>query len=325
MSDIINATKVANRALQRVGAQRIADGALFTEDSNSANEIAACYDILRRAELRRNYWRFSIRRAPLRPVDTTTKNFTPSAWSASVPMAGYAVGDIVLYNGTWYSSLVASNLNNTPADDSTFWTAYFGPSTATAWDSTTAYFAGEIVWVTATAYLSLINSNADLTSVATSWLPLTGTLAAFFITYPAAVGPSNDTTNQNLYVLPKGFLREAPQSPKAGNQSILGYPGNMAANDWVFENNFFVSWQAGVIVFRFAADITNAAEFDPLFVEGLGARIGMEVCERLTQSPSKVAVCEKFYNKVMGEARTVNSIEQGATQQPLDDYLVTRR
>lgn len=320
MSDVITATKVANRGLQRVGAARIADGALFTEDSKNAQECAACYDILRRAELRRNIWRFSVRRAPLRPVDTTTKNFLPSAWSA---VTSYAVADIVLYSGTWYSSLIAANINNTPADDSTSWTVYFGPQTATPWDATVSYFAGEIVWITATAYLSLKSTNTDLTSVAASWLPLTGTIATFFITYPAGVGPSSSNTTRNLFILPRGFLREAPQNPK-GAGSFLGFPSNLPLTDWTFENNFFVSMDAGVIVFRFAADVTNAAEFDPLFVEGLGARVGEEVCEILTQSSEKKQGCVADYKKVMGNARIVNGIETGPTETPLDDYISTR-
>jgi hypothetical protein len=230
----------------------------------------------------------------------------------------------VNFDDIWYSSLVSVNIGVQPGDDSFAWTAYFGPITALPWDATITYLAGEIVYILTQAYLSLKNANTDLTSVTTSWLPLLGTLSPFFITYPAGVGPSSENTTRNLFVLPRGFMREAPQNPKAGNMSILGYPGNMPANDWVFENGFFVTMSAGVIVFRFAADITNAAEFDPMFVEGLGARIGMEVCERLTQSTTKKQDCKDDYKKIMGEARLVNGIEQGPTEQPLDDYIVSR-
>ena len=38
-------TEVANRGLQRIGAGRIVAGALWTEDSNNASEIRACYDM----------------------------------------------------------------------------------------------------------------------------------------------------------------------------------------------------------------------------------------------------------------------------------------
>lgn len=322
MSDIVTATAIANRALQRVGASTaIADGLLFTEDSNNAQHCRRCYDILRRAELRRNAWRFSVRRAPLRAVDTTTKNYTPPAWAVG---ATYAVAAIVTYNGTWYSSLVAANLANTPADDSTAWTRYFGPGTASPWASTTTYLAGELVWITSTAYLSLKNTNTDLTSVGASWLTLTGTVATLFIAYPAGVGPANENTSRNLYMLPIGYLRMASQSPSPVGTSILGFPGNPTQLDWVLENNFFVTGDTGVIVFRFVADISNASEFDPMFVEGLGCRIALEICEPVTQSTTKKKDIKEDYRQVMGDARNVNGIETGPNSAFLDDYIACR-
>lgn len=320
MSDTITATKVSNRALQRCGAALIADGALFTEDSTNAQTIRNCYDILRRSELRRNVWRFSIRRAPLRPVATTTKLYVPPAWAIGTT---YAQAAIVLQNGTWWSSLVAANLANAPADDSTFWTRYFGPSYAQLDDTTTTYYAGELVYIASVAYLSLVSNNTTVPPGA-SWLTLTGTLAAFFITYPAGAGPVNESISKNLYLLPQGYMREAPQAPKSGSMSALGAPTGQSYSDWVFENNFFVTCNAGVIIFRFAADITNANEFDPMFVEGLGCRIALEVCEALTQSSTKLTKIEGAYKLIMGEARIVNGIETGPTEPPLDDYIACR-
>lgn len=320
MSDVITATHIANRALQRVGAGRIAAGALFTEDSKNASECAACYDILRRAELRRNVWRCSIRRAPLRPVDTTTMAYTPPAWAVGTT---YAAAAIVTYNGTWYSSLTAANVGNTPGDDTTSWTRYFGPNTASLWDATVTYYAGEIVYIATTAYLSLINTNTSLTSVGASWLTLTGTVALVFISYPASVGPVS-SDNKSIYMLPQGFMRKASQNPNPGLSSTLGYPSNPASSDWVFENTFFMTSDTGLVIFRFAADITNASEFDPLFVEGLGCKIALEVCEPLTQSTTKHEQIKADYKTVMRDARAVNGIETGSDAPPLDDYISTR-
>jgi hypothetical protein len=53
----------------------------FTDDSKAASAVSFCYDKLREAELRRNVWVFSIRKAALRPVDTTTKLLAPAAWA----------------------------------------------------------------------------------------------------------------------------------------------------------------------------------------------------------------------------------------------------
>src|SRR5258708_14477563 len=58
-----------------------------------------------------------------------------------------------------------------------------------------------------------------------------------------------------------------------------------------------------------------------LFRSGLAARIATEVCEPLTQSTAKLGAITQAYNKTMGEARTINAIEAGSEEPPLDDYL----
>jgi hypothetical protein len=44
----------------------------------------------------------------------------------------------------------------------------------------------------------------------------------------------------------------------------------------------------------------------------------------LTQSTTKVEQIEKLYSAFMGEARTVNGIETGATEAPEDDLVTCR-
>jgi hypothetical protein len=53
---------------------------------------------------------------------------------------------------------------------------------------------------------------------------------------------------------------------------------------------------------------------DPMFCEGLGARIGLEICEPLTQSDSKLSTISQIYKTFMGEARAINGIEQGPVE-----------
>lgn len=53
---------IANRALQKLGATRIAS---LSDASTSARAANACYEILRDAELRRHAWNFAISRAAL--------------------------------------------------------------------------------------------------------------------------------------------------------------------------------------------------------------------------------------------------------------------
>lgn len=421
-----NSTDIANRACQHVGASRIAPGALFTEDSKQAGEISACYDQLRVSELRRNVWRFAIRTAAIRAIDTTTLLLVPAPYQAA---ARYIVGSLVGYNDLVFFSTSTSNLGFTPDMNPDQWSQYFGPLTVNLFDPTTTYFAGELVYSPVSnspvVYLSLSTGNADVPSTipafdatvtydegqtaaysaatwqsnidlnlnntpsanaayvpATSysigdivlaannhnytsvvdtnvgndptiddgtrwtdngpapwiavpalqpdqmqgqnWLKLDATVKAIHLLYPPNSGPVGQPATRNLYMLPNGFLREAPQDPKAGSTSFLGAPTGMQYDDWEFQDNFIVTMESRPIVFRFVADIADVKKYDPMFCEGLGARIGFEVCEALTQSTEKQQACGAAYKTFMGEARSVNGIETGATEPPLDDYVACR-
>lgn len=534
-----NPTNIANRACQRVGAKRIAAGALFTEDSKQAGEIASCYDELRVAELRRNVWVFAIRTAVLRPIDVTTLELVAATYaSANI----YVVGSVVTFNGSLYISTQNPNKGNQPDVSPSFWMQYFGPLTVNAFDKNTTYFSGELVYTpkhTAfNVYLSLSTSNADNpTTVAPwsnaattnrdglgivttyqigetasqwggwvyqsnidnnqnfspaanppqwngtttysvgqsvqnagviytslinvnlnsappnsnwttgpainspaawvagtsyaigatvtaidnhmytavtanqginpaldngvnwqdngwitqpilwasgttyaignvvlgsnnheyvsngngnlgndptldvlsvnwtdygpvpwisvpalepdqmqgqSWLKLDASVKSFFPLYPPNAGPVGQPFSRNMYQLPNGYLREAPQDPKAGSTSFLGAPTGRQYDDWNFQDNFFITMENRPIVFRFVADINDVSKMDPMFCEGLACRIGWEVCEALTQSTEKITICTNIYKTIMGEARAVNGIESAPDEPPLDDYIACR-
>jgi hypothetical protein len=371
---MVSATDIANRALQRVGASRIAEGELFTEDSKNASEIRACYHMLRRAELRRNVWRFAIRTVAIRAIDTDTKVVTFPAYASGTT---YAVNNIILAtDGYLYSSLAAGNIGNEPSASPTKWSLWFGNTYAqefvTTWgagftyaagdhsvgsdgvtyssvadaninhdpvgdagvhwtaatDGTVAntdtFFAGELVYIGGTIYLSRVSSNEDVPPTS-KWMSVAGaTVAAPNFIYPIGAGPFSDTSTKNVYPLPNGYLREAPQNPKGGAWSFLGAPSGDAYKDWNFESNFIITGDSGAIVFRFCADIADTSQFDALFAEGFGSRIAFEICEPLTQSTSKISGIASEYRQFMTEARTVNGIETGPVQPPEDDYITCR-
>lgn len=381
---------IANRALQHLGARRIAS---LTETSKNASEILACYSKLRQAELRRRVWRFAIRRAALRPVDGDTMLVEPPAWANDVL---YAPGSIVTSDGRWYQAAGWIAAGGAAPDDTTTsrWVRYVGPDVAVPYDSSETYFAGELVYTPKSnayrVYLSLANDNdtdptdpedwsattnysrgqsvkvssteywseQDInygndptggtpwttTSPATSdaqwgvhsgqkWLDLgdvtdgaTGLyLKALLINTPIGVGPAVDNTSRSVYRLPYGFLRHAPQNPRAGSFSPLGAPGNEPVSDWELQGNYFTSFDTGTIVLRFVADVAAVPDMDAMFCEGLAARIAVEICEVITQSDSKLQNIASAYSKFMGEAGIVNAIEVGSTEPALDDYLACRR
>lgn len=373
---------IINRGLQKLGKSRI----YSTRDLSAlAAETGFSYDFVRRAELRRNVWRFSIRSAALRAADGYLQSVTFATWAIGTT---YSKNDIVTgSDGQIYISLVASNLGNDPTTTSGSWALYCGPVTAipfpSVWSSSPTYvansvvtgsdgnyyialssnqnhdpttdngvhweklsastatgilpafadsglsfYSGEIVFAAGNVYFSLVSSNTTdpTTDLTGSWFTLTAvpTLSKLSFIYPIGSGPASDSTTRNAFLLPNGFMCEAPQDPKAGRFAPLGAPQNRLFVDWNYENDCFTSISSGPIVFRFAADISDPTQFDPMFIEGLACRVAMEMCESLTGSTEKLAVIGREYEKFMGEARIRNGIETGAIDPPLDLLLAVR-
>lgn len=424
MSNFLTPVDIGNRACQQCGVNRISD---FTEDSLQAGEIGFCYDKLRQAELRRNVWRFAVRKAAIRPVDATTKFLKPTLWASTTTYAwGAIVSDTA---GYLWQSRAQDNLNNSPGN-STQWEAYCGPLTVQPYDTTntTGYFAGELVYetpgdgtykvylsltsdnsvdpstssswdatvtytkdqivkVSSTYYVSLIDFNLNqnpasapalwaagttyalgnsvggsdgtiYTSIAggnvghdpvltsgfwtntgvlnpwttvnpfgtagNTWAQIAVALQDLPILYPLSSAPSMQAPARNVFRLPANYLRQAPQDPKAGSISFLGAPTGLMYTDWNFEGDYITSRSSFPIVLRFVADIIDVRSMDPMFCEGLAARIASEIVERLTQSTSKRGGILATYSKTMGEARMVNGIETGPTESPEDDYVTCR-
>ena len=381
---MVTETDIGNRALQRVGCERIAAGQLWQEDSKNASEIRACYQMLRRAELNRNVWRFSIRSCALRPIGINSKLLVFGTFNIATT---YSHNDIVTgSDGQVYQSLISGNVGNDPTlalqVPTPAWTLYFGNMLAqefvAVWSGTTTYaqgdhsqgsdgqiytslvntnlnynpvgdgavhwdlatnvnpddstqlndtdyYAGELLFLGPTVYVSVQNQNADIPP-SSKWLPLTTaaamSLAAFI--YPIGAGPSQQRATKNVYRLPNGFMRIAPQDPLAGASLFLGAPGGLAFKDWEMEGDYFTTRDSEVILFRFAADVADPTKFNPMFCEGLGSRIAFEICEPLTQSAAKLQAIASEYKNFMSEARTVNGIETGPTYPPEDDYISCR-
>jgi hypothetical protein len=165
------AVDIANRALQHCGVPRIDATLGFTENSQRAGETSFVYDKLRRAELRRNTWRFATRRTAIRAIDGNTLLIAPSLWSAS---ATYFQGSIVAdETGYLWQSKIQGNLGNDPQNSYT-WEPYFGPMTASLYDSSQGYYTGEIVYTAAgdgtyNTYASLTGNNVLDPSLPNQW------------------------------------------------------------------------------------------------------------------------------------------------------------
>lgn len=185
----IDSLDIANRACTILGSSPITS---TTEDSVKNTELTNAYDKLRRPELRRNVWRFAIKKCVLRavngfvPASASTPAVNPTMlliapfWSSTET---YTPGSIVQdVNGFIWVSMQEENLNNIPGGNNELWEAYFGQMTVQPYDLTnsTAYYAGELVYVLAPGgsvsspplyqiYMSLMSGNSDVPNTPTQW------------------------------------------------------------------------------------------------------------------------------------------------------------
>jgi hypothetical protein len=239
-------------------------------------------------------------------IDLNLNNSPSAAPALFNPATTYAIGNQVGgSDGVIYTSLSNGNINHDPTTDAVHWT---NTGILNPWTTVFVGGTGSDKWL-------LIGGSAFPNGVG---------LTTLNIVYPLGAGPSSQTSTRNIFRLPAGYLRDAPQDPKAGSSSYLGAPTNSLYDDWLYENGYIVTRQIGVIVLRFVADVQDVSQMKTMFCEGLAARIATEVCEPLTQSTAKLGAITAAYKQTMGEARTVNAIEAGSAEAPLDDYLACR-
>ncbi len=214
-------------------------------------------------------------------------------WNAQVT---YNRDAVVVYEFTLYRSATEQNMGNLPSSSPTRWLSC-GPVTAPT--------------------LAVASS--------TSWLPIQATVLSVIMDYPLGSGPAQEMATRNAFRLPNGYLREAPQDPKRGMVSYLGAPTGNAVKDWMFEGDYLTSFDQDPVLFRFVADIVTVSKMDPMFCEGLAARLAVENCISLTGKVELLPGLIAIYGRTMGEARIVNSIETGSDEPPEDDYITCRR
>jgi hypothetical protein len=314
---------IGNRAAQHCGARRFTS---FTDATRQAAEISFAYDKLRVAELRRSVWRFATRRAVLRALTSTSSRFVPPLYS-NVTL--YHAGQIVRDTTGIYWIAGQETAAQTPGVPVTGfpapWAQYFGPVVGDAWVAGT-YYAGDVVYVSTTFYVCTANGNTTNPAspgITVGWMvqPASSATLAIPMLSPAGPGITVGKVARNIFPLPNGFLRLAAPDPKFASTSVFATTGAIKSQDWMLENNVLISAYAGPIYpFRFVADLSDVASMDPLFCEALGARIGYEVCETLTQSAEKKKDIGAAYQKFVNEARMVNQIEIGSTE-PAEDEM----
>lgn len=312
---------IADRAIQHIGGRRLQRSSITTlAEWASATDLGAsetyfAYDKVRQAELRRNVWKFSKRRCALRTVSSTTHLLTFGTWGNAT---AYTAGDVVAdTNGNPWIALRASTGVSPSAIAFPSWEEYCGPRTIDAYNSALTYYVGELVTSSSVQYISIVNGNVgnSPSSSPSQWLPLTtqGTATTLYVPTPVPYTQSAGS-GYGLFYLPARFLRLAAQDPKIAGVSNQAMTAGQQWSDFDIEDQFLITSVASPLVLRFAADIELLPYMDPLFCEGLAARLGKEIAIRL--EPSKEGSCMEAYSLSINEARMINAIELGNTDPP---------
>lgn len=228
----------------------------------------------------------------------------PSIWAIGTTYASAA--RVTGSDGVIYTSISNGNLGHDPTlDNGANWT---NTGTLSPW--TTVFTQG--------------GGNDQWTQIGGASFPYGVSIAALNFNWPIGGGPNGDGSTRNVFRLPSGYLKKLAQDPKGAAVSWLGAPGNPMQDDWLFAGNYLLSATSTVIIMRFVADVQDVTQMDDMFCEGLGLSIAEMVCEAITNSTAKLQAIRSRYKDKMGEARTVNAIEVGYEDAPLDDYLACR-
>jgi hypothetical protein len=303
---------IGNLALQMCGVTSMNRITTFDDNSKEAAAIKLCYDNVRRSELRKEFWKFAIKRAVTRNIQPTDLLITFPAWAIG---SSFDLNDIVLYtDGLLYISLLNTNVGNVPTTATTKWSLYTGPITASLYDSTLIYYPGELIF-TAGPVTYIV-----LTQTAAGDVPADGTEFHIFngagaVTTAATPYRKPLTMRTFGFVQPRDFLRLAPIDPRY----------SMAAPDYLFESGAIISNDPGPLNWRYVRDVIDTTLFDDLFVTALAASVAMKICEEVTQSTAKLTTISALYEKALYEARVADGIESGPIETEEDDWITVRR
>ena len=132
----------------------------------------------------------------------------------------------------------------------------------------------------------------------------------------ASVAALNTQTvygNLNQFPVPADFIRlmrdQLPDGP-------------FGRHDWEIEGGNIVTSDGSPLQFRYLADISDPAQFDPLFIEAFACTLAYEICEEVTGSTEKRQLLAADLKQIIREARYANAIERDADVPNEDDWIL---
>jgi hypothetical protein len=93
---------------------------------------------------------------------------------------------------------------------------------------------------------------------------------------------------------------------------------------FAIEGRSILTDMAAPLNVRYVWNITDAGQFDALFVDALGHRLAIDVCLSMTNSVQKKAGLGQAYSAVIDMAVSVNAVERPPEPLPDQSWMLSR-
>ena len=125
------------------------------------------------------------------------------------------------------------------------------------------------------------------------------------------------------YQLPADYLRLDLVDDRYPSAMLDSYVDTDLA-EYVLEGNTILTNIAAPLRIRYGADITDAAQWDPLFREMFACRLAVDLCETLTQSNTKGQQIRADYAEARRQAYRAGAIERPPASLPDGAWIIGR-
>ena len=298
---------IVNIGLQLLGSARITS---LSDNTTAAREANAIYDLFRQSALRQHSWKFAITRARLVQSETTPIH-----------------GQRKVY------PLPSNMLRLLPVDPATGvrrdWLVEGSNVLSFMSDGATALTAVRVATTTAGALASDFENGDTVDGVVLATgdrIAICGQATASengIYVVAASGAPTRATDFDSVSEVVAGSYAAITAGSNAGSYVVLttSDPITLETTSLTLSIRSAVP---GVLDIRYVRDVTTVDDMDPLFKIVLGNTIAVQLCEKLTNSSTKLQLARANIKDAMREARRVNALETPAIPSATDPWISAR-
>lgn len=130
----------------------------------------------------------------------------------------------------------------------------------------------------------------------------------------AADGTAPSFGPANAFTLPSDYLKLIPPAKWTQDNAL----------DWLIEGQKILTGYSAPLNIRYVWKVTDPNVMDPLFREAFAMKLAEAVCEKLTQSNTKIQLVRQDYDDAIARARKANAFEVPSEEPPEDTWITAR-